>query len=90
MVYHVAGLVAARDEKALSPARQSRRYRQTRGRGRPRAGLRGSSYVSSMAAGGPAARGSPLTGTEPPRPVTAYGRSKLAAEAAVTAGALPG
>ena len=42
-----------------------------------------------MAAGGPAEPGRPLTGTEPPRPVTAYGRSKLAAEAAVTAGALP-
>ena len=42
-----------------------------------------------MAAGGPAQPGRPLTGTEPARPVTAYGRSKLAAEAAVTAGTLP-
>jgi nucleoside-diphosphate-sugar epimerase len=42
-----------------------------------------------MAAGGPAERGRPLTGAEPPRPVTAYGRSKLAGEAAVVAGGLP-
>jgi nucleoside-diphosphate-sugar epimerase len=46
-------------------------------------------FVSSMAAGGPARAGCPLTGTEPPRPVTAYGRSKLAGEQVVTEGALP-
>src|SRR5207253_1944865 len=40
--------------------------------------------VSSSAAAGPAAKGRPLTGAEPPSPVTAYGRSKLAAEQAVT------
>ncbi len=52
-------------------------------------GPRGSCWFPRWPPGGPADRGSPLTGTEPPRPVTAYGRSKLAAEAAVTAGALP-
>ena len=45
--------------------------------------------VSSMAAGGPAQPGRPLMGTEPAHPVTAYGRSKLAAESVVTAGTLP-
>ena len=42
-----------------------------------------------MAAAGPAGKGRPLTGTEPPRPVTGYGRSKLAGETAVKEGALP-
>ncbi len=45
--------------------------------------------VSSLAAGGPVARGERLRGDEPPRPVTGYGRSKLAGEAAVRAGSLP-
>ena len=45
--------------------------------------------VSSLAAAGPAARGVPLVGGEPPRPVTAYGRSKLAGEEVVRAGPLP-
>jgi len=51
--------------------------------GRPRLVL-----VSSLAAGGPAPRGAPLTGQEPPRPVTAYGRSKLAAEQVVRSSSL--
>jgi nucleoside-diphosphate-sugar epimerase len=42
-----------------------------------------------MAAIGPTIKGRPLRGDEAPRPVTAYGRSKLAAEQAVTASALP-
>ena len=37
-------------------------------------------FVSSMAAAGPTIKGRPLRGDEAPRPVTAYGRSKLAAE----------
>jgi nucleoside-diphosphate-sugar epimerase len=45
--------------------------------------------VSSMAAAGPARVGTPLVGTEPPRPVTAYGRSKLGAEQVVIRGKLP-
>jgi len=42
-----------------------------------------------MAAAGPTIKGRPLRGDEAPRPVTAYGRSKLAAEQAVTAAAFP-
>jgi nucleoside-diphosphate-sugar epimerase len=44
--------------------------------------------VSSLAAGGPSPRGLPLDGTEAPRPVTAYGRSKLAGEQVVQGSAL--
>jgi dihydroflavonol-4-reductase len=45
--------------------------------------------VTSLAAAGPALRGAPLLGTEPPHPVTAYGRSKLAAEQVVRSSSLP-
>ena len=43
--------------------------------------------VSSMAAGGPSTPGRPLRGDEPPRPVTAYGRSKLAGRSGACAAA---
>jgi nucleoside-diphosphate-sugar epimerase len=39
--------------------------------------------VTTRAAAGPAQPGRPLDGSEPPRPVTAYGRSKLAGEQVV-------
>jgi len=87
VVYHVAGLVAARDEaEFLRANRDGTRnlLAAAAAAGAPRFVL-----VSSMAAGGPSARGAPLTGNEPARPVTAYGRSKLAGEEVVRAGALP-
>jgi nucleoside-diphosphate-sugar epimerase len=37
-------------------------------------------HISSMAAGGPATASGPARETDPPQPVSAYGRSKLAAE----------
>ena len=49
----------------------------------------GSSSSPRWRLAGPAQRGVPLAGDEPPAPVTAYGRSKLAGEEAVRAGALP-
>jgi nucleoside-diphosphate-sugar epimerase len=81
IVYHVAGVVAARDEaEFLRWNRDGTRNvlaAAERG-GKPRFVL-----VSSLAAAGPSARGAPLIGSETPRPVTAYGRSKLAAEQSV-------
>lgn len=86
IVYHVAGAVAARSEtEFLHANREGTRniVAAAEAAGRQRFVL-----VSSLAAGGPATRGSPLTGTEPARPVTAYGRSKLQAEQVVKASRL--
>jgi nucleoside-diphosphate-sugar epimerase len=87
VVYHVAGLVAARSEAAfLTGNRDGTAHvvAAAEAAGTPRL-----VFVSTMAAGGPSERGRPLTGSEPPRPVTRYGRSKLAAEEVVRASALP-
>jgi dihydroflavonol-4-reductase len=87
VVYHVAGVVAARDEADfLRSNRDGTRNVLTAAEreGKPRFVL-----VSSLAAAGPAPRGAPLSGTEPPHPVTAYGRSKLAAEQVVRRSSLP-
>jgi nucleoside-diphosphate-sugar epimerase len=87
VVFHVAGVVAARSEAEFTRANRdgtANLVAATQQVGNPRFIL-----VSSMAAGGPAARGAPLSATETPRPVTAYGRSKLAAEQVVTAVSLP-
>jgi len=87
VVYQVAGVVAARDEADfLRSNRDGTRNVLTAAEreGKPRFVL-----VSSLAAAGPAPRGAPLSGTEPPRPVTAYGRSKLAAEQVVRSSSLP-
>lgn len=87
VVFHVAGMVAARNEAEFLRCNRdgtANLVEASARAGRPRFVL-----VSSMAAAGPSSPGKPHLGTEPPRPVTAYGRSKLAAEAAVTASALP-
>jgi nucleoside-diphosphate-sugar epimerase len=87
VIYHVAGLVAARSEaEFLSVNRDgtARLAEAAADGGRPRFVL-----VSSLAAAGPVARGSRLTGGEDPRPVTAYGRSKLAGERVVRRSGMP-
>jgi nucleoside-diphosphate-sugar epimerase len=87
VVFHVAGVVAARNEAEFLRANKdgtANLLEASARTGRPRFVL-----VSSLAAAGPSSRGKPHVGTEPPRPVTAYGRSKLAAEHVVTASALP-
>jgi nucleoside-diphosphate-sugar epimerase len=87
VVIHVAGLVAARNEAEFLRTNRdgTARLLEAAAQG----GVRRFVLVSSMAAGGPSAPGRPLSGAEPPRPVTAYGRSKLAAEELVRAGDIP-
>lgn len=87
VVYHVAGLVAARDEaEFLRVNRDGTRKLLDAAAG---AGVGRFVLVSSLAAAGPSGPGAPLSGEEPPRPVTAYGRSKLAGEEVVRGGPLP-
>ena len=86
-VFHVAGLVAARNEAEFFRANRDGTANLVaavhRSGGSSRLIL-----VSSMAAGGPAPKDRPLRGEEPARPVTHYGRSKLAAEDVVRASGL--
>jgi nucleoside-diphosphate-sugar epimerase len=87
VVYHVAGVVAARSEADFMAANRDGTHNLVEALGQTGTGRL--VFVSSMAAAGPTIKGRPLRGDEAPRPVTAYGRSKLAAEQAVTASALP-
>ncbi|HVP39865.1 MAG TPA: NAD(P)-dependent oxidoreductase, partial [Candidatus Saccharimonadales bacterium] len=80
VVYHAAAVVRSRDpaEFERSNVDGTRRLLEAcarRPRGAPKVVL-----VSSQSAAGPSPDGHPLTEDEPPRPVTAYGRSKLAQE----------
>jgi nucleoside-diphosphate-sugar epimerase len=87
VIYHVAGAIAARGEAEF--LRANRDGTRNTVAAAEAAGAVRFILVSSLAAGGPAPRGLPLDGSEAPRPVTAYGRSKLAAEQVVRASRLP-
>ncbi len=87
VIYHVAGVIAARTEADFFRANRDGTAQLTAAA--ERGGGPRFVFVSSMAAAGPSRRGTPLDGTEPARPVTAYGRSKLAAEQVVTSSSLP-
>jgi len=86
VIYHVAGIVAGRNEAHFLEANRD----GTRNLVEVAEGVGAGRFVlvSSLAAAGPTVKGRPLTGDEPPSPVTAYGRSKLAAEQVVTASRL--
>lgn len=87
VVFHVAGLVKARNEAEFLEVNRdgTRRLIETAAR----AGARRFVLVSSLAAAGPSRAGQRRADDEPPAPVTAYGRSKLAAERAVDSVDLP-
>jgi dihydroflavonol-4-reductase len=87
VIYHVAGVIAARTEADFF--RANRDGTAQLATAAERGGNPRFVFVSSMAAAGPSRRGTPLVGTEPARPVTAYGRSKLAAEQVITGSSLP-
>lgn len=87
VIYHSAGLVAARDDAtflAINREGTARIRKAAEQSGSPRF-----VFVSSLAAGGPASRGARRRDDEPPEPITGYGRSKLAGEAVVRQSRLP-
>lgn len=88
VIYHVAGAVAARTEAEYLHANRDGTANLVAAALAAGGGQR-LVLVSSGAAGGPTPRGQPATGTEPARPVTMYGRSKLAAEEVVRSSSLP-
>src|SRR5664280_2771271 len=81
-VVHVAGKTSARSEAEYMAANAA-------GSANVVAAVRKSAphahvvLVSSQAAGGPSPNGAPVRAADPPRPVSSYGRSKLAGEEAV-------
>ena len=90
VVYHVAGLTAAADEAEFLAVNEGGTRRLAEAARGAAAHLKRFLYVSSIAAVGPAEAGGRLAEDAPCRPVTAYGRSKLAGEAVVrSAPALP-
>ena len=83
LVYHVAGLVAAASEQEFLAVNEGGTRRLVEAARAAAPQLKRFVYISSIAAVGPAAPGGRLFEDAPCRPVTAYGRSKLAGEAVV-------
>jgi dihydroflavonol-4-reductase len=88
VVFHVAGVTKARSESEYFAGNLSGTVNLLRACERMATPPRRIVHVSSLAAVGPSPDGTPLTEDAPPRPLTWYGRSKLAAEAAVGASRL--
>lgn len=87
VIQHVAGVIAASNEAAYLRSNRdgtANLLRAAEDTGRPRFVL-----MSSGAAAGPSRPGIPRTSADPPSPVTAYGRSKLAGETVVRSSPLP-
>jgi len=85
VVFHLAALTRARSEREYTAVNSegTRALLMTIHTTQPRP--RRFVYVSSLAAAGPATNGVPLEPADPPRPITAYGRSKLKGEQACLA-----
>jgi nucleoside-diphosphate-sugar epimerase len=87
VVYHVAGLVAARSEAEF--LRVNGDGAAALARASARAGVARFVLVSSLSVTGPSRPGHPVDETSGPGPVTAYGRSKKAGEEAARAAGVP-
>ncbi len=79
-VVHLAGLTAARSRAELFAVNADGTRAVVDVVRASRGAIGRVIHVSSLAAAGPAPFGVPLTGAEPPHPVSDYGRSKLAGE----------
>ncbi|MCA1829569.1 MAG: NAD-dependent epimerase/dehydratase family protein [Myxococcales bacterium] len=85
-IVHVAGIVKARKPSDFFEV-NTQGTRNLIDAALARGGLKRFVYVSSLAAVGPSADGTPVQENAEPRPVTQYGRSKLEAERVVLAAA---
>jgi nucleoside-diphosphate-sugar epimerase len=83
VVFHLAGSIAAPDAAAFDRVNRAGTVNLLRAVQQHDAGLRRFVFISSTAAGGPSGPDGPRTEDAAPSPVSAYGRSKLAAERAV-------
>ncbi len=81
-VYHVAGAIKAANRDAFFQTNQIG-TRQLLEALSESSGIRRFVHVSSLAAAGPSSDGTGLTEDYPPKPISWYGESKLAAEAEV-------
>jgi nucleoside-diphosphate-sugar epimerase len=89
VVFHVAGLIAARSGAEFYATNRDATSRLIETVAGVAPDLKRFIYVSSLSAAGPSRRGGGVQETDPPHPVSAYGRSKLAAEEVVRGSGVP-
>jgi len=87
VVHHVAGAIAARSEADFLRVNRDGTARVAAAA--RAAGVRRFVYVSSVAVTGPTREGAPPDESAPPRPISAYGRSKQAGEQATASSGVP-
>lgn len=83
VVVHAAGLIKARSEAEFAAVNEHGTRALVQAALEAAPGLQRFIYISSIAAQGPSPDGSPLPPGAPPRPITAYGKSKLGGEVVV-------
>ncbi len=81
-IVHCAGLVKAPRKQSFFEVNEKGTANLFEAIAKNNSGIKKVVYISSTAASGPSSNGRPVTEKDPPRPITAYGHSKLAGEKA--------